>query len=302
MCRRLCRIAVLTFIAAFGSIMPVLAQDEGVLIEFVASALENTRAVDSLAADMQQTTRQTVSSLGLLVIRTFEQAAKGEVVLLEADPRIAMTFEQNFIVEDLNIQGTPTVADSLARTIDIIALDGQIHARMRDAVPTVTTPVPNQWLDITASTDPIPGLEITALERYIDMMMAGLQYPLTTSVVTEIAEMDTDELDGQTMRVFDISLDWERLLLLNLDEFELLKQMMWDLTSEVEGTFNIRLWVGADDGLVHQVQVTAKTERELDRDPDNAYDTVNITETHRISFRYSQFNQPFEIEAPSSDT
>ncbi len=292
------QITMLLLIGAFCCIMPALAQDERTLIDFVNQALENTRQVDSLAVDLQQMTRQTVSSLGLLVNRNFEQLLNGKTILQKTNPRAEMSLALNFIVEDLNIQGTPSVADSLMQTIDIIVLDGQIYARIRDAAPTITTPVPNQWLNITASANVIPGLEITAMERYLDMMMAGLQYPVTTSVVTSIGEIDADELDGQTMRVFDISLDWKRLRLLNQDEFELLNQMMHDLTDEIEGMFSIRVWVGADDELVHQVQVTANTEREFDRDHQNAYDTVRIRETHRLSFRYSRFNEPFEIEAP----
>jgi hypothetical protein len=81
-----------------------------------------------------------------------------------------------------------------------------------------------------------------------------------------------------------------------------LKYLGWDLTDEKERDLEMKVWVGADDELIHRIDITANVETEVERDPNDAADNFHITNTDTMSFRYAQFNQSFEIEAPPPDS
>jgi hypothetical protein len=299
--KRFYRIAALVLIGVFCCGVPALAQDaltqdENTLLDFVVSAFENMGQLDSMAAEIQQTTQRSVSSLDLMNVQTLEQMMIGKIVFDDSDSQIAMTIKHTQSLERSGGDSTTSETSSFSQTVDIIAIGSRRYTRVRDVVSEMATPVSEEWFEIASNENVL--VASSSIQQFLSLMTDGFQYPLTTGMVASIAELDTDEIDGHTMRVFDVDFDWERLRLTNPDEFTLLNYLSWDLTSESKRELGVRVWVGVDDEFVHQVMVSAKTKIEIERDAADANDNFFVTITDTIYFHYSHFNEPFDIEAP----
>lgn len=297
-------IVVLMLISAYFHVGAVLGQENPVqseqeLIDFVAQAFGNTRAVDSMAAEMEQTMKQYVGGLGLSSIRTLTQNISGKITFNDGNSQVEMTIKRAFSLENINSLAT-SVIDTITESADIISAEGGVYVRIRDTASEDVRPYLDRWAEIRNSADGIPGLEMSNIEQFIALMTIGLHSPVTTTVVRSIHEMDAEEIDGQTMRVFDISLDWDRMGVTGRNEFALLGYLMEELGTESEAELDMMVWIGQADGLVHRMDIDVNIEHEIDRNPDNdtTMDIVHITENDRISYRFSQFNQSFEVEVP----
>jgi hypothetical protein len=273
----------------------VTAQVDPDLFDFVTTAFEKTRTLSSMRVEIEETIRQSVSTLGLFTISKLENKMTGEVVFVDESPNVEMTLEQIYSNENVNPLTARSEVESAARSINITELDDQIFVRVLEADPRLAEPFSEEWMDVTAN---LPDY-VPAIQQFTDLMTAGLDYPLTTTYITSITELATDETG---MRVFEIVMDWERLVLTSGEEYTFLEYLAWDLSGETEGEFRLTVWISEASEFVHRVDAYVKSEREVERSTlqQGTVGTLNIMDTVAISFRYFDFNEEFEIATPNN--
>lgn len=271
------------------------------LLETVARATENTRASTSLHVTAQSLTESEGSDLSLSSQRTQEfDFAKTET--------------------GWNIEGTVAYAMSLPFgefqiSTEIIVVDGVTYVRSSDAPAELPLTLPTTWVNLEEynAESPNGGLPISASA---EELLAALMIPINAESVTAIAALPDDEIDGQTMQVYQITVDSAAVL--ESEAASLFDigmggggavpagglqppqgapelpaaptEMETPSPEDIQMIFAV--YVGADDGLVHRVYAVVNIAA--------SGEGANLTSTTITD--YSNFNEAVEITAPELDS
>lgn len=301
------RLAALIALLLIG-IQTAAAQDapDPALLDAIATAFENTRTASSLHVVSQSLTESAGGEFSL----SSQQTLEADLVQTE---------------EGWNVQGSLISAMTLPfgefeLTTEIIVVDGVTYLRFGEAPEGMPLDLPTEWVDLETFSAAqgqgggmIGGAGLTASA---DQFTSFLGLPITPEIVTGITPLADDEIDGQVMQVYQLTVDSAALLeseaatLVNVGIGGGAGMMgggmtppqgaqggaMPEMPEMPEGTpeplapenveFTFAVYIGADDGLVHRIYSVVSI----------AADTTAITLTSLTD--YSNFNDPVEIAAP----
>jgi len=278
-----------------------LTEDDLENIEFVATAFANMAELESMTSAGTQLVDQTIEAQGQEVIQVIEQDVTSDIILGD-DPAFSST-----VIQTLNTQiGLQSL--EVEMTMDMISLENNVWVRVRDASREVAAQFPSGWINVAQNPNRIPGMELLNIEQMLQTTNSALNYPITADAISRITELESEERDGQNLRVFEIELDWEGFI--ESDEFELIRDMFnpgatpVNVDAMMEQMFNgavisMVVYIGEDDNLVYQVDQTMNIDAEIE----NMLPGVRIIDMRQDmtgSFTYANFNNVAEITAPTS--
>jgi hypothetical protein len=320
--------STLLLVVLLLALMPVQAQGPGLLpeelewIEYVGGAIDNLDSLDSYTVYGTQTMSQDMSLSSESVhtdmagdltwqIRPGEdgnpEAAKGAV-------RMNMSFGGSAEM------GIPT---SMKMTVEYIVRDNMYYVRYDFDPSEDDMGLGDSWMvfsldEMLEQYRDVLGLGKIDIETLMQLSGSNaIQYviPVNAGTVRQIAEIEGETIDGQEMRVFDININYARVMPESyvqmiggiLDSSGLVSQgfdpdiMLQQIFEEMN--VQQRIWIDVDNYLPYRVEFSI----ELDMSEmlkfifeSTAEDTSTILmqQQHSINTTFSAFNEPFEVEAP----
>lgn len=266
------------------------------LLETVAKAMENTRASTSLHLTAQSLTESVGSDRSRSSQRTQDfDFAKTETGW---DMEGTVTYALSLPLGEFQISG------------EIIAVGGITYVRAGDAPAELPLTLPTTWVNLEEynAESPNGGLPIAASA---EELLAALMIPINAESVTAIATLPDDEIDGQTMQVYQITVDSAAVL--ESEAASLFDigmgggavfaggsrppqgapelpaaptEMETPSPEDIQMIFAV--YIGADDGLVHRIYAVVNIAA--------SGEGANLTSTTVTD--YSNFNEAVEITAP----
>jgi hypothetical protein len=278
----------------------------------VATAFENTRDVTSLHMVSQSLTETSTGANGFAF--STQQTQEFDLARTDDGWNTAGSLVTSIIL--------PIGAIELGA--EVISVDGVTYVRFNQVPEGIPLDLPQDWVDLeqftagqgTNSGQPLNGN--LPLGTSSDQLLAPLMIPMNGQAVTQITVLPSDEINGQTMRVYQITVD--PAVVLESDASSLLSinapggfdgfpggavngfppqgapelpdpDELTALTPEdIQMTFAV--YIGEADGRVHRIySIVAVAARETGDST-----TPAITVTSIID--YSRFNEPVEIIIP----
>ncbi|MDX2137101.1 MAG: hypothetical protein SF123_03330 [Chloroflexota bacterium] len=264
------------------------------LLTPVETALESTRALDSLRIHTQSLT-ETSAEFGDVSIQTESEM---NLVRTEADWNAAGTIG---VIGELPVIGTLDISG------EVVLIEGTTYVRFGDLPDGLPIELPQTWT--TTDTLETSGGFIP-LPTTADGLLGVLNLPITAETVTAIAALPQDEIDGQTMTVTQVSLDPAAVLesdaaslvtvagpgaggnvpggLTPPDGQQLPEEITPPEPEDIQVT--LAIYVGAEDGYVHRIYLLVNVVES--EDGTRAGGTITTLSD------YSNFDEPVEITAP----
>ncbi len=301
---------------AFGQI--TLAQEavDPAALQEIASAFTNTQAVSSLHIVSQSLTESTGGADGQSL--STQQTQEFDVSKTEAG---------------WNMQGSTTTNTSMPfgafeLTSETVIVDGVTYVRFGELPQGMPLELPTDWVDLEAfaaelgNANGVPAGQGLPFGAATDQLLDTLLLPINTESVTQITALPADQINGQAMRVYQVTLDSAVMLENEAFDFAAFGQMggfgggfgggvpdnftppagapelpaAGELTlptpEEIQMTFAI--YIGEEDGLVHRVYLVITVA--ASGDAENPGLGLTLTRVND----YSKFNEIVEISAPIS--
>ena len=288
-------IFVLTFSAFSIHAQDDFSEEELDAIAVVADAYDKMAALETVYTDGTQNLVQEVSAAGQSLEITLLQEIFGPSIFDEDAPAAALT-----IVQESTFSGI-----SIEMTMEMIQVDDDLWVRISDVTDAYASQYPEGWVNLIENPTGVPGMELFNIDSMTSMTNTGLQYPITEDTVATIEELDDfEEIDGIETRAFAVTLD--TLALLETEAFDALSGMMNadalgmdvnDMMTQMfeNAFFDLVIWVGVDDGLVHRTDMILDIDAALSVP---GAGSVNLVQSLEASFTYTEFDDPVEIVAP----
>lgn len=307
--------AALALVLTVFSAVAVNAQEvvDAAQLDAIIAAFEDTRAVSSLHLEAQSQTE--ISGLpaaiaaGMQNAEIFDLAKSGEVWNAAGTRTISVTL--------------PTGAIEI--TAETVLLDGAAYVRLSGLPAEMGQNVPEGWFDTAALADDAGQVPFVN-GADANLLLGSLGFPVNAESVIALSELAGDTIDGQAMRVFQLTLDPAAVLesdaagLLNAGmggglfmggpgqggfpgggDFTLPEGVTppeggtppTDMAAPNPEDFQVTfaVYIGADDGLIHRVYSVIAS-----APADDAAQPFGLTMTTITN--YSKFNEPVIITAP----
>jgi hypothetical protein len=284
---------VLTLGASFAAAQEAV---DPLLLEPVETALTTTRALDSLRISTQSLTQ----SSSPLVELNIQNTLQIDLVRAEEDWNAA---GEVGVMSELPVIGTLDIG------AEIVRLDGIAYVRFGALPQALPLELPQTW---TSTEDLEAGGGILPLPTTPEALLGALNLPISAESVTAAAALPDDEIDGQAMRVTQLSLDAAAVL--ESDAAGLLAvgagpgaggalpggltppggaQLPTEITPPEPEDIQVTLavYLGAEDGLVHRIYLLVNVAGSEDGTrPGGTITTISD---------YSNFDEPVEIVMPT---
>ncbi len=268
------------------------------LLATVETALESTRAFDSLRISTQSLTESS-AQFGNLSI---QNSSTLDLMRTDADSDWNAAGEISLISE------LPVIS-TLSLGAEMVRLDGVTIVRFGDLPDGLPIDLPQTW---TTTDDLEAGGGIVPLPTTAEALLGALMLPISADSVTVIAALPEDEIDGQAMSVTQLSLDPAAVLeseasgLLTLGGGRglgggnlpggltppggapLPAEVVSPSPEDIQVT--LAVYIGADDGLVHRIYLLVN----IAGSDDGSTPATTIT---TIS-DFSNLGEPVEIAMP----
>jgi hypothetical protein len=299
-------------VLALGTSLAAAQEADLAQVEAVTTAFDATRAVNSLHMTSQSLTEITNANTGMLTMQS------------------TLDFDLVRAEEDWNAAGTLTTTSSLpfgefSLSAELILVDRVSYVRFTELPEGIPVELPQGWVtadELTQQAENAGGQAAGGgLANALPIATTGasllraLNLPLSSETVTAISTLPDDDIDGQVMRVYQLSIDPAAVL--ESDAAGLLSAPIGagfgggnlpegftspdgvqlptpsaDIATPSPEDFQVTLaaYVGADDGFVHRIYLLVNTAGNADGSSPAATITT-ISD-------YSNFNTPVEIVAP----
>ena len=140
-----------------------------------------------------------------------------------------------------------------------------------------------------------------AFESLTDIRLPS-DFPLTTTMIVSVTEVETETIDGVDMRVFEVEVDALEMLLQQtpgtpLERMEMMLKAA-DFLAKSELSLTYTLWIGAEDGQLYRGESVSYTFLPYltEEEPGPPYDLETETSAE---FTISQHGKIDEIEIPA---
>ncbi|MBL8165635.1 MAG: hypothetical protein JNJ61_26865 [Anaerolineae bacterium] len=278
-----------------------LSDGEKEAVADVGAAFEAFLELETYTSVIEQTITQNIT------MEMGQQTVKLSNIISQSGTSVIQNLEDGFNMEgkleQLVSQDMGAGAQDMGWTLDLVIVDGVLYGRVDNATGLFATIAPEGWVNVNedGAASPI----FASINAQMLQQTYGLSYPMNEETVTSITKLDTEELDGQVMRVFDVDYDINVLLESGLFDATLgsmnaqpgmTQQDMRDLVTQMmEGAdFQLKVWIGQDDGLVHRFESTLL----VDSTVTIQGMTLPLVMDVVSSVSFSGFNEPVEITAP----
>ncbi|MFN8372539.1 MAG: hypothetical protein U0694_06645 [Anaerolineae bacterium] len=271
-------------------------------IEIVSDAFDNMADVESYSVIVDQTLAQEITS---------GSGRSAVQVTNDLTQRIEMQVEQgeegwnfNAVIEQDITASTGSVDSELHMTLEMIALDGEVYVHAAEVSPrSLASSFPEEWINLDDDGSRYPALSALSAVSPDALYNSTVALTVNEDVVLSIAEADSDEIDDQTMRVFEVEYDSQAMLesdamaaivdavagmMRGIDFEDLISQM-------AEGSaLSFTVWIGEDDGLVHRLDSLLLIDAEVEF-MSTSFEMVQTTESSAI---YADFGRDFNVQEP----
>jgi hypothetical protein len=295
---------VLTLIivmALLMGVLPVGAQsdftpEEQELIALVSDAYENLLAQKSFHATMEQTSDQSVEVQGMAIDQNIVLSTNIDVL---TDGTGGIQGMSTVIDQEMAMSGAQAM--EVAMTIEMIFLDGTTYMRFGNLPPEMAGFLPEAWFDMSdPSAGATAGLDFSTLAGATGQAEALSLYPVSEETIDTITELESTEIDGQSVRVIEFTLNTGALLdnpvfgttlsaLGTTDQEDLIAQYM-EAVSFVQ-----RVYI-TDDGTLLQ------NDMDINIDGltlEQGGQSVTTSQVSNAVVTYGAFGEPIEITAPT---
>lgn len=275
---------------------PVFAQGEGELLDDVQTALDHFNQqihyrISGLQS-MQQTVAITTEEAAVSIEQTVEQRYNGA---LNRDESAEITIEQQ--IQMTNGAGEPL---NFSQTLGIVIIGDVLYLRVSDVQPTdVAALLPEGWINVTENPAAFPGSEMMSSDQYLSLFANAINYSLTTDMLLSIEELAGEEIDGQTLRVIEITFDPALLFasgaldsILNAYDYAMLgldNEALADAVSQ-NARITTTLWLTAEGNLYRADSAIVFA---------GTVNNAEIDSQISSSFVYTDFGVTIPIEAPT---
>jgi hypothetical protein len=184
-----------------GILVSILAMNSGfisaqntvdpALLAPVEAALESTRALDSLRISTQSLTESS-AEFGDVSIQTRTET---DLVRTEEDWNAA---------GEISLTSELPVIGALNLGAEVVRLDGVTYVRFGELPDGLPFDLPQEWI---TTDDLVNGGGIVPVPTTPAALLGALNLPISDDSVTALTMLTDDEIDGQTMRVTQLSLD-----------------------------------------------------------------------------------------------
>lgn len=297
------RAFLIVCLAATFTMGAVSAQDvDPALVEVVSTAFAQTASVDSLNVESRSMSEVSGLPEGL----SFGQEMTRTASLVRAGDA------WNFTSTSTSTSTTPQ--GELNIVSEIVRIDDVTYIRFTDAPAELGADLPTVWTDAAelATTNGLGVLNV-------DELIGEFSLPITAESVTSINELATDTIDGQTMRVIQITLDPQTVLdseasalvsglsggvgaFPNDGQMPQLPEGVTPPAQDAAGELpelsaedfqiTFAVYIGADDGLIHRIYRVIAVAPSTEGGASPAFTTTTLT-------NYTDFNTAITISAPT---
>ncbi len=293
---------------------PILAQsdhtaDELEMIDYMQTALENFAVQTSFNMTGTQTITQTLSAnvdgSKITVDQTFDQGITGSVQYVTADS-VAAEIEINQYITS-TIPNQPLT--EITQLMGIIIVDDLFYMRVSEvSPPEMAALYPQGWVNISENPNAIPGANLINTDQYVNMLNSPAAYSLTPDTVEAIKELPEEEIDGETLRVFHITLDLQALfatgdldLVFSAFDMSQLGVETNDLLEKMRDKAQVEMtaWVTSDN-MIYRIDSTMIFASIVENLVPGV-DVAAIDQAVISSFLYSDFGADFDITAPAGE-
>jgi hypothetical protein len=271
-------------------------------IDFVAEAYDNTADSDSFRVEYDQSTTQELSTgsgrSAVEVSNDISQAMTLEFERSDDGSTFSAVLEQT-TTTDMSGQST-----DIELTIEMVLFDDELYMRVSDVSPrSASSAFPDDWVNVADEADRYPFLAAFNVDSITSLYDAPLGLEIDEDTLLSIEELDSDEIDGQEMRVFEFEYDAEALfgskvmaafidalsgMAQGVDVQDLIDQMAGD----TEITYTV--WINEEDMLVYRFDSVLN----IDTTIEISGTEVDLVQEAEASVYYSDFGEDFDIEEP----
>lgn len=310
---------VLILLAVFFVLpMPHLsyAQDDGGLSEqeqawlvYVQGAFANFTAATSLSIQGGQLTTQTLSSPAIgtdEVVISNEQQYDSDMLLDGAGQVVAVSsgIDQTSMYRAMGQEVRQVMI------MESVLVDGTLWVAVPDFEDSNgnPNPFPTEWTNLNEDGDQFPGIELFDLEALMDYSSQLLPFgDLTDAIVLTIAEAEGVEVEGKTLRVFEVDYDMAAIAAAGGFGLGSIYSEQMATTLGLSGDALVRelfdgatmhqtLWIDPDTQQLHRIKAVLQIDAELYSPA--LQEDFHIIQTTTSVQQISNINAPLTIEAP----
>ncbi|MBZ0318207.1 MAG: hypothetical protein K8L91_17435 [Anaerolineae bacterium] len=296
----------------------VKAQDDlQATLDMLTTAYQNTAAVSGYTAQWDSLTSQStqlvqgdtvyIISMGIVEFQT------AQIEGANTSSSISQSVAQGQIVVPGPLEsGAPLpeieMIPQLELTVALVSIDGRVFINLDETAPPYRAGLPEGWQEIQEgiALGDNGTVSLTEVASSLEHVRLDMMPALLNTTVVQSAESLPDELDGQTMNHYLLTLNAaEAMAALGQDASALLGDL--ELSEEagsalLEGAvYTLEVWVGADDQRVYRQTMTLSLESALDSKTfgsDLGGAAVTITHHQSETLTLSDLNSEFDIQMP----
>ena len=269
-----------------------LSEDDLALVQVVMDAFENSLSQSSVKIDIATVSDQSTTMDAIGELLTLSESSQTTQITLDEAGNI------NGFYATL-LQSTSNTVAGIAQppaitSFELLIQDEEFYIRMIEPDATLAQVLPEGWF--SADEGGLGGLMVAAFAVLASPEALGV-YILDSESVSVIEELPSEELDGRSMRVFLLEIDFrtfvESGILGSLFDPSMFGGTDPLLNSEFENAgFSYQVWIGAEDNLVYQVH-TVSTLADVELEVVGQVMTLSmVSETTLV---YSDYNVPVEF-------
>ena len=275
---------------------PPLSTDELKLIDFVLASYEELFAQTSYTSELQQSMSQEITAGFTTITQDMKQSGSVEAAL---DPEGGATNLHAISNQRISVDTGDGNPQAMNNDYELIIYDGVMYAKFENAE---SLGVPRGWFNL----QDLPGMEMLNLDQFTELTGANALkvYPINEETVATIEELDSETLEGETMRVIKIT--WDMAALAEMESMsaifnaEVFSQMLGIDPAEymrqfaLGSTYEQILWISTTDNLPHRADSRMVSDVTIDA----MMGSMEMLYEQTSSATFADFGAPVTIEAP----
>jgi hypothetical protein len=291
---------ILTFIL-LTAWSPYLSDQDLLNIEYVAASHHEMQLVDSLHTEGDLVAELEFSVEDMSAKQVTYETFSGDAIRVKGQEDVSLSIDMS---TETHANGQDSV--SIEMKMDLIIVADTTYVRFDAATDEWASQLPTDWVNLATSPTTLWLTQVLEIEQ-LALLMRPITYNISQESVTSIAELPSETLIEQEMRVFSLSLNSKGLEqsqtieqlakglnagTLNMDTDKLIEDLL-------EGaSLDLKVWIGTKDKLVYKRLVNIHLAADLQTNEQ----VIHLEYTSAGEFSYSNFNTPIDIQAPELES
>lgn len=305
-------IVIIIILAFVWGAVPLSAQEltpeQQELFDILQDAFSAVRDASSFRSSGEQSISQiiTVTSNGqtLTLEQDIDQTLDGQVSFNDENGISAsITLDQSL---SMLMPGQPPT--NLDMTMELVIFEGVLYVRVSNISPAnMASFFPQGWVNLNEDQTSVFAGVINA-DQYVNMLSNQIFYEFTEEMVANIEVLeDVESEEGQTLKVYQVTLDTEALA-----GMEMMEQAIaafntgeMDMASFMEQYLQntemmLVIYIISDTNIIYRADTIMNTDMTLN-DFAGIPGPVNLKQEMSSSLLYTDFNAPIEISDPTKE-